>query len=222
MSAASLIRPALWLAFPAVRAAAYSMWTAPGLRERYPAYLSAMHLVIRASVPLMEAAADSCARLPSGDPSAEPLARYFGEHIAEERDHDRWLLEDLAVLGVPEPQALPGAAVQEDIATMVGTQYYWARHGHPACLLGYIAVLEGCPPQAALAARLPALTGLPEPAFRTLAWHAALDPGHHGELHRLLEALPLSAAVTAAVARNAACTAARAAVLLRGLAGEGE
>lgn len=220
MSAATLIRPALWLSFPAVRAAAYAMWTAPRLRERYPAYLSAMHMVIRASVPLMEAAADGCGRLPSTDPSAGPLAAYYGAHILEERGHDQWLLEDLALLGVPEPQALPGAAVLEDIATMVGTQYYWVRHGHPACLLGYIAVLEGCPPEASMAGRLPALTGLPAPAFRTVAWHAAQDPGHHDDLHRLLEVLPLSAAVTAAVARNAARTAARAAALLRRLAGE--
>jgi hypothetical protein len=218
---ASLVRPALWLSFPAVRAAAYSMWTAPDLRERYPAYLSAMHLLIRASVPLMEAAADSCGRLPGGDASAGPLAEYFGAHITEETGHDQWLREDLAVLGVPEPDALPGPAVREEVAAMAGTQYYWVRHGHPACLLGYIAVLEGCPPDKELADRLPALTGLPVSAFRTLAWHARLDPGHHRELDRLLAVLPLSAAVAAAVARNAAGTAARAAVLLRRLAGEG-
>jgi hypothetical protein len=220
MSAATLVRPALWLAFPAVRAAAYAMWTAPGLPDRYPAYLSAMHLLIRASVPLMEAAADSCGRLPSGDASAGPLAEYFAAHITEERGHDQWLREDMAVLGVPEPDALPGPAVREDIAAMAGAQYYWVRHGHPACLLGYIAVLEGCPPEAGLVDLLPTLTGLPESAFRTMAWHARLDPGHQHELDRLLDVLPLSAAVAAAVASNAAGTAARAAVLLRRLAGQ--
>ena len=219
LGTAALVRPALWLTLPAVRGAAYAMWTAPGLRERYPAYLSAMHLLIRASVPLMEAAVESCRHLPPGDASAGPLTEYFGAHIPEERGHDQWLLEDLAVLGVPEPDALPGTAVREDIAAVAGTQYYWVRHGHPACLLGYIAVLEGCPPQPRLVDRLPALTGLPVSAFRTLAWHADLDPGHNRELDRLFEVLPLSAAVAAAVARNAAWTAARAAVLLRRLAG---
>jgi hypothetical protein len=53
-----------------------------------------------------------------------------------------------------------------------------------------------------------------------MAWHASADPGHQRELDRLLDGLPLSPAVTAAVARNAACTAVRAAVLLRRLAGQ--
>lgn len=219
MTAATLVRPVLWLTFPAVRAAACELWTAPNLRERYPAYLGAMHWLIRASVPLMEVAADSCDHLPSHDESATPLAAYFGSHIAEEQDHDRWLIEDLAVMGMRLPEALPDPAVQEEIAALAGAQYYWVRHAHPACLLGYIAVLEGCPPRPELVSRLPALTGLPALAFRTLAFHAAQDPGHHRELDALLDALPLTAEVGAAIARNAACTAVRAAVLLRRLAG---
>jgi hypothetical protein len=221
MTAATLIRPVLWLTFPAVRAAAHSLWTAPRLRERYPAYLGAMHWLIRASVPLMEAAVDSCAALPAGDPSAGPLAEYFHAHIAEEQGHDRWLLEDLSSLGVRQPDALLGSAVRQDIAALAGVQYYLIRHFHPACLLGYMSVLEGCPPDAGLVGRLPGLTGWPAPAFRTLARHAALDPGHEREIVRLLDVLPLSAAVTEQVARNAAYTAVHAAELLRRLAGEG-
>jgi hypothetical protein len=219
MPAATLVRPVLWLTFPAVQAAAHALWTAPRLRERYPAYLAAMHGLIRASVPLMEAAAQRCRLLPPGDPSAGPLARYFGTHAEEERGHDDWLLEDLAVLGAPPPQALLADDLRDDIAALAGAQYYLIRHCHPACLLGYIAVLEGCPPDAAVTGRLPALTGWPAAAFRTVAEHAALDRDHQRDLDTLLGGLTLSPAVTAAVARNAAFTAVRAASLLRHLAG---
>ncbi|HEY7483595.1 MAG TPA: iron-containing redox enzyme family protein [Streptosporangiaceae bacterium] len=218
MTTANLVRTVLRLTFPPVWEAAHSLWTAPDLRERYPTYLGAMLWLVRASVPLMEVAVESCDDLPPDDPSAEPLAAYFQAHIAEERGHDDWLTEDLAALGVREPDALLGPAPMEDIAALAGAQYYLVRHYHPACLLGYIAVLEGCPPNADVVDRLPARTGLPTPAFRTLAEHAALDPGHQRDLDRLLEALPLTAAVGAAVARNAAYTADRAAGLLRSLA----
>ena len=108
----------------------------------------------------------------------------------------------------------------EDIAALAGAQYYWIRHGHPACLLGYIAVLEGCPPERGHGRRA---AGPHRPArggFRTLAWHARQDPAHSRELAGLLERLPLTGEVVASVARNAAWTAMRAAAVLRRLAGE--
>lgn len=216
---AELVRATATLTFPAIRSAAYSLWSAPDVRERFPVYLAAMHGLIVASVPLMEAAAARCGSLPAGDRSAGPLTAYLTEHIAEERGHDGWLLDDLAALGVTEPGALLGHARREEIAALAGAQYYWINHCHPACLLGYIAVLEGCPPDAAAVAGLAASTGLPARAFTTLARHAEVDPGHQADLHRLLDALPLSAAVAAMVARNAAHTAVTAAALLRRLTG---
>ena len=151
-----------------------------------------MHALIRTSVPLLEAAAAACRGLLAGDPAAGLLAGYFTAHAAEERGHDRWLLEDLAALGVRRPDTLPGPACAQDIAALAGAQYYWIHHGHPACLLGYIAVLEGCPPDAGMVAGLPARTGLPAAGFRTLAWHASQDPAHSRELALLLEWLPLT------------------------------
>ncbi|WP_063765825.1 iron-containing redox enzyme family protein [Streptomyces cellulosae] len=218
MSAAALVRSALALTLPDVRAAARTLWTAPRLKERYPGYLGVMHGLIRASVPLMEAAGRRCADLPPGDPCAEPLARYFETHIAEEQGHDDWLLKDLTAADGITPRAVLDSAPAADVAALAGAQYYWIRHYHPACLLGYIAVLEGCPPDPDLARRLPGLTGLPATAFRTLAAHAADDPGHLRELDRLLDELPLTPALAAAVAHSAAHTAGRAAALLRGLA----
>jgi Iron-containing redox enzyme len=211
MSAGTMLRTVLGLALPGVHDAAGALWASPRLRERYPAYLAVMHGLVRSSVPLMRVAAEGCAPV-------APLAEYLRGHIEEERDHDRWLLEDLAVLGVGHPDALLPPALREEIAELAGAQYYWVRHLHPACLLGYMAVLEGCPPSADLVARLPARTGWPAAAFRTVASHCEADPGHLRDLIRLTDRLPLTPEVSVGVARNAGYTAMRAARLLRSLA----
>jgi hypothetical protein len=221
MSAGTMLRTVLWLALPRVHAAAGALWTSPRLREQYPAYLAAMHGLVRASVPLMRAAAEGCAPMAS-DRGGPLLAEYLRGHIEEERDHDRWLLEDLAVLGVGHPDALLPPAIQEEIAELAGAQYYLVRHLHPACLLGYMAVLEGCPPSAGMVARLPARTGWPAAAFRTVASHGDADPGHLRDLITLIDGLPLTPEVSVGVARNAGYTAVRAARLLRGLTRDGE
>jgi hypothetical protein len=218
MTAAVLVRAAIWLTLPPVRGAAWSLWTAPGLRSRYPAYLATMHTLVRASVPLMEAAVDRCDELALHDPAAAPLARYLTEHIAEELGHDEWLLEDLAVLGPDLPGLVLDTPPPADVAELVGAQYYWIRHYHPACLLGYVAVLEGCAPRPGLTAHLVRETGWPAAAFRTVAGHADLDPGHVRALDDLLTGLPLSPAVATGVARSAAHTGLGATALLRRLA----
>ena len=228
-----MLKTVLGLALPRVHAAAGALWASPRLREQYPVYLAIMHGLVRSSVPLMRAAAEGCVPMAAegcasmaaegcvsmaAEGSAPLLAEYLRGHIEEERDHDRWLLEDLAVVGVGHPDALLPPAVREEIAELAGAQYYWVRHQHPACLLGYMAVLEGCPPSAELIARLPARTGWPAAAFRTVATHCESDPGHLRDLIGLIDRLPLTPEVSAGVARNAGFTAVRAARLLRSLA----
>ncbi|MFE3630526.1 hypothetical protein [Streptomyces goshikiensis] len=78
----------------ALTAATAALWRPDGLRQRYLRYLAAMHPLVRASVPLLERAAERCAEL--DDPGARHLAAYYTRHAEEERDHDTWLLEDLA------------------------------------------------------------------------------------------------------------------------------
>ncbi|MEV7419448.1 iron-containing redox enzyme family protein [Streptomyces sp. NPDC089919] len=168
----------------ALRAATARLWRPDGLRERYPRYLAAMYPLVRASVPLLERAAERCAGL--ADPAARHLGAYYGRHAEEERDHDLWLLEDLAVAGAG-PAAVPHPVAVE----LAGAQYYRIEHEHPVALLGYIAVLEGNAPGPRLADRLAAATGLPDGAFRTLREHAELDGGHLDDLHRVLDELAL-------------------------------
>jgi hypothetical protein len=158
-------------------------------REHYKEYLFTLHSVIRSSVPLMQAAEKRC-RGPGDSRLLSPLAKYYRKHTREERNHDRWLLADLELIGVPRQETLSRRPVQA-VAELVGSQYYWIHHFHPVCLLGYVAVLEGYPPRAGELENLRIQTGYPGSAFRTLAGHSSLDPQHREEMYDMLDSLPL-------------------------------
>ncbi|MFD0340493.1 iron-containing redox enzyme family protein [Streptomyces sp. NPDC127117] len=203
LPASERLRVKLAFAEPALRASSAALWRSEGLLPRYRAYLCAMHTVIRASVPLMERAAERAGQLARrGDPLGAPLAAYLDGHIREEAEHDSWLLEDLSAAG-SGPRAALDPVPSPLVASLAGAQYYWIEHHHPVALLGYIAVLEGHAPAAGLAPRLARSTGLPAPAFRTVHEHARLDDGHAGELFALLDRLPLSRGQETAVAVSA-------------------
>jgi hypothetical protein len=164
----------------------------PCIAEVYPEYMFSVHSVIRTTVPLMEAAIERSKVLTPTDPLAAAVGAYLEKHVEEERHHDDWLLEDLEVLGLDRTAALrrvPTAAV----AALAGSQYYWVLHYHPVALLGYFAFMEGFPPTPELIEDLVARTGHPRAAFRTLAMHGELDPGHREEIDRVIDSLPLAA-----------------------------
>lgn len=197
----TVLRTKLDLLLPALQSAADRVWDTPPARERYIGYLSVMHAVIRASVPLMQAAARRCGTA-GGDPVALPLREYLHGHIAEERGHDDWIVADLAASG-EDPGRCLARIPPAEVAALVGAQYYWLEHYHPVTLLGYIAVLEGNPPKPELMERLMGVTGLPAPAFRTLRAHAELDPGHAAAVFALLDELELTADQRLAIDRSA-------------------
>jgi hypothetical protein len=139
----------------------------------------------------MEAARARAAELAPTDAVAAGVARYLARHIREERHHDDWLLADLVALGVTR-ESVMARMPSPTVAALVGAQYYWIWHYHPVAVLGYIAVLEGTPPDAEHVETIIARTGLPRTAFRTILTHADLDPHHRDGLDRALDALPLS------------------------------
>ncbi|MFB9680266.1 iron-containing redox enzyme family protein [Streptosporangium vulgare] len=213
MTPSTILRAKIDLTGHALRSAGGSLWRASDPRRRYRDYLCAMHMVIRASVPLLRVAAARSAELGEAE-----LATYLERHAEEETGHDDWLLEDLALID-------PSADVRRDtpppsVAGLVGAQYYWVLHHHPVALLGYIAVLEGEAPSPALLEHIERSTGYPRAAFRTLWRHAALDPGHRDDLDRMLDGLPAVRERQAAVGTSALHTVRAAAELLRELAGE--
>ncbi|HVO03773.1 MAG TPA: iron-containing redox enzyme family protein [Candidatus Cybelea sp.] len=152
-------------------------------------HLIVLHQMTRASLPLMEAALHRAQSL-APDPVAQALIGYFEEHIAEERDHDLWTLEDLEAGGVSRAEviaAIPGP----EVAALAGAQYFWLLHDHPVALLGYIAVLEATAPSPAMVQHWMAASRLPAAVFRTHHLHAALDPGHVAKLIEFINRTPL-------------------------------
>ena len=201
-SASETLRRKLELLLPGLVRAGDRLIDHPLVRELYPQYLFTSHSVIRASVPLMEAALDRARATAADDPVSELLAPYLEEHIDEERDHDEWLLDDLGVVGEERAEILRRPP-SPTVAGLVGAQYYWIFHYHPVVLLGYVSLLEGYPPSTELIERLESRTGYPREAFRTMVAHAELDPGHRDELNALLDSLPLTPEQTTALGLNA-------------------
>jgi hypothetical protein len=191
MSHSRRLRDKIQLARGELDSLATALWTHPRLPEIYPEFLFRNHAVIRASVPLMEAAAASCSSSAASDPLAAGMFRYLTHHIPEERHHDDWVLEDLELLGVCRRKVLariPPPAV----AALVGSQYYWIHHFHPVALLGFIAVLEGTPPSVEYFEGLADRTGIPVKAFSNLLRHGMIDPRHRDDLDHALDELPLT------------------------------
>lgn len=197
------LRTRLELLVGPLAAANQRLFDHPDQPRLIPALLVLCHQVMRGSVPLMITASARARSL--ADPVCLPLAAYLDEHIAEERDHDAWLLDDLAHAGLPRAAVL-ARIPSPRIAALVGAQYYWVQHEHPVSLLGYLMVLEGNPLPPALIDEMQARSGLPAAVFRTLREHARLDPGHAGALDGLLDALPLGPAHTALLGLSLAHT----------------
>ncbi|HEV2811484.1 MAG TPA: iron-containing redox enzyme family protein [Acidimicrobiales bacterium] len=195
-----VLRRKIELVSPVLRAAGHRLLAHPRVDAVYCEYLFASHFVVRASVPLMEAALRQAQTM--DDPLARRLTGYLRSHIAEELHHDQWLLEDLESLGVERAGVLarpPPAAV----AALVGAQYYWTLHYHPIAVLAYMAVLEGHPPSPEQIDLLMKRTGFPPRAFRTLTEHAVLDPGHGDDIFAMLDELSLSEDLSAVLGVSA-------------------
>jgi hypothetical protein len=204
--ASGRIRRKIALVMGPYAAACTTLVRHPRLRELWPEYLVLQHQIIRATVPLTEAAAERARSLPDDDPLATQLVAYLDEHVDEELHHDDELLDDLALLGVDRGTVLdrmPSPAV----AALVGCQYYWLHHYDPLAFLGYVAFMEGSPPTPELIETLVERTGYPREAFYTFAEHAELDPGHRDHLNRILDSLPLTPEQEAVLALSATSTA---------------
>jgi hypothetical protein len=179
----------------------------PRVAELWPEYLMMQYAIIRATVPLTEAALERSRTLQDADPLAVPLATYLEEHVVEELHHDDVLLGDLEVVGVDRSTVLERLP-SPTVAALVGSQYYWILHYHPVAFLGYVALMEGYPPTPELIQTLRGATGFPQEAFRTYVQHAELDPGHRDRLDRTIDSLPLAEWHESALGVSAVATAA--------------
>lgn len=213
-SASTRVRRELAGAVEPLTAACTALVEHQRLREIWPEYLVLQHQIIRATVPLTEAALARAREL--SDSLREPLAAYLERHVDEELNHDEGLLDDLENLGLGRAEAL-GRMPPAAVATLVGSQYYWIHHHHPVAFLGYVALMEGYPPTPELIETLAARTGYPREAFRTFEQHADLDPGHRDHLDRTLDELPLDTEHEAMIVTSAQTTAVLAARAILGI-----
>jgi hypothetical protein len=206
------LRERLEEALPELTAATGAVIQHPRFRDLYVDFAVTVHQMIRASVPLMQAAHRRALELSSGDAVAAAMVPYLARHIQDERQHDEWLLEDLEALGVPRSAVLarmPPSAV----ASMIGAHYYWILHHHPVAQLGQIAVIEGYPAAVGVIDVMVERTGFPRAAFRTFEKHCHLDPNHRDDFDRALDGMPLTDAhheILAVSALHTVRTAARA------------
>jgi len=180
------LRERIELGLPALDEAGEALVAHPKYTLLYPQQLLMIHWMVRASVPLMEAAYCQIERKTERVDSDAEVAKYYVQHILEEKGHDEWLISDLEVLGLARDEVLYQMP-SSNIAAGVGAQYYWINHYDPIALLGYIALLEGYPPTEARVQSLIDRSGLPKAAFRTFVKHAALDRQHKADLDILLD-----------------------------------
>jgi hypothetical protein len=175
---------------PRLRQSSGRLLTHPALRGLFPEYLFHLYCAVKAVVPLMETARARASAMAGSCPVAAQLVPYLSDHITEETGHDQWLLEDLEVLGLHADEVL-ARTPSRHVAALVGSQYYWVLHAHPAALLGYATLVEGTPVEPAALEYLES-AGIPREGLRTLYLHAELDVGHGAEAARFLDSLPLT------------------------------
>jgi hypothetical protein len=185
-----VLQAKLALVLPYSLGAAEAVTRNADMARVYPDFLFTLHCMVRATVPMMEAALERSRALAPQDPVCAVLAPYLERHIPEERGHDEWIMEDLETVGVPRAEVW-ARRPDPGVAALIGAQYYWIFHRHPVALMGYMEIAEGYPPTLELVERLKGSTGFPDGAFRSLRRHARLDLAHREELRETLDALPL-------------------------------
>jgi hypothetical protein len=204
-SSSSALRRKIALGLPPLVAAQRRLDQHPEPAAAWLAFLAVLYGAIRASVPLLQTARDRARDLSATDPLAAGLVDYLRRHAEEERGHDEWLLQDLQSVGVASTELL-SRPPSGSVAALIGAQYYWVLHYHPVCILGYLMVVEGNPPNRRRLEDLRSRSGLPVSAFRTMLEHADLDQDHAAELDDLLDRLPLSSNHSEALGLSAIST----------------
>ena len=171
---------------------AYTFWDSPDFPRLYREHIFQSYSIVRASVPLMQAAQRACGDPQyAGEAALQGFAQYLQRHVPEETGHHRWVLDDGEAMGI-ERGAILARLPTESVAQLVGVQYYWIHHYNPIALAGYIATLEGNPPSVDWIEQVAARHRLPLQCFSSLLHHARLDLHHRQDLDDVLDSLPLS------------------------------
>ncbi|MEZ0390717.1 MAG: iron-containing redox enzyme family protein [Pseudobdellovibrionaceae bacterium] len=141
----------------------------------YGHWLSQQYYIVRHSTPML---ALSCGRS-IDNPTYH---RRCIEHLAEEKGHDRMLLNDLKILGRPLEAELPATRA------FYGSQYYQIEHVNPVSFLGYILFLEAL--AITFGKETLAKASTTTKALTFLKLHAEEDEGHLESAYQIISGLP--------------------------------
>jgi pyrroloquinoline quinone (PQQ) biosynthesis protein C len=160
---------------------------------RYQALLLELYQVVWHFNPVCAAAAS---RL---DDRFQPIRHFLYEHMAEEKGHEDWVLQDLEAIGVPAERTRAHAPAIHTL-TLNGYNYWAAERRHPCSVLGMLYALEviasvyGGPFASAIRESL-LLEGNRGVSF--IDSHATMDAQHMAELRQVLNLVKDEAAQAA-------------------------
>ncbi len=178
------------LARPLLHQSCVRFWSRDDLAIAYPRFLLELHQIMRGGLAIMRLALQRSRELAHADAVAAALEEYLAGHIEEEKDHDAWLLEDMAVCGM-RPDEVFSHITSPAVAALLGAQAFWILQEHPVAVLGYLAAVEGDPPSHDHLNLICIQSGYPADAFRCLREHADADVVHQAELRSVVDAMPL-------------------------------
>ncbi len=177
------LKAKLNLAGGPLRARLAAFWSGGRFQDLYPRLLRELFVVSRGGIPLMEAVRDEARR--RGDAASRLVAEYLHKHVAEERGHCEWVLDDLAALGF-DREAEGRRPLSFHASSLLGCAYTWSFEVHPAAILGFLAVFEGDPMTVPFLESVIAGQGMPREAFGFYLDHARIDPQHSADIHGLI------------------------------------
>jgi hypothetical protein len=167
------------------------LYTHPGLRYVFPAFLEQVYHGMHTATALMEAALARSVALAPHCPVANRLVDYWTDHIRAEAGHDEWLLHDMRRLRIDADRVV-ASAPDPDVAELIGTLHFWVLHTHPIAALAYFYIAERSVPNQRMVDRIAESAGVRSEGLRTFHRHAVIDLAHGRELEELLDSLPLT------------------------------
>ncbi|MFF7947642.1 hypothetical protein [Streptomyces griseorubiginosus] len=176
----------------------------PGEKLGQMHYLHTVNGLARSCMPLLELAARRCSNLAPDDPSAEKLGSYYAQRMAKGTVGRRHSCARLSI-AERESDSVLGELASRMVADLVGAQYYWIEHDHPATLLGYLLVLDDG--ASVCWSSDPVKAGVRRHPLCTLDEPTQQQARRIRDLVELLDALPLSETQQAAVVLSALHTA---------------
>jgi len=186
------LKAKLNLAGEPLRGRLASFWGHARFKELYPQLLRELFVVSRGGIPLMEAVRDEALR--REDAASRRVADYLQKHVAEERGHCEWVLDDLEALGFDRGEE-GRRRLSFHAASLLGCAYTWSFEVHPAAILGFLAVFEGDPMTVPFLESVIERQGMSKKAFGFYLDHARIDPQHSADIHGLIDEVAADAAL---------------------------